>query len=49
MKRYKHKLPMIDGQIVVIEIRKLNEALELMWNNKIEPEEIDQYLVADWN
>lgn len=49
VRKWKHKLPRIDGQLIVIPHNKLTEALELMWTNKIEPEEVDSYIVADWN
>ncbi len=47
--KWKHNLPRVNGQFVVIEANKLTEALDLMWKNEIEPEEIDFYLVAQWN
>lgn len=44
-----HKLPRINGQIIIVPIERVNEALELMWTDVIEPEEIDQYIISEWN
>lgn len=49
VRKYKHKLPQINGEIVVVPQNKLTEALELMWSNQIEPEEVDGYMLGDWN
>lgn len=48
-KKYKHKLPQIDGQYIVLPEEKFNEALDLMWHNWIEPEDVDFYVVGNWN
>lgn len=48
-KLWKAKFPQINGQLLVLPPNKLTEALELMWQDQIEPEEVDHYIVADWN
>lgn len=48
-RKWKHNLPTVNGHSIVLEAHKLTEALELMWSNEIEAEEVDMYLVADWN
>lgn len=48
-KKWIHKLPQINGQAIIVPIERVNEALELMWTDVIEPEEIDQYIIAEWN
>lgn len=48
-KKWKHNLPYINGQPLIIPSEKLTEALELMWSDQIEPDDIDYYLVGDWN
>lgn len=49
MKKWKHNLPSVNGHYVVIEPERLTEALELMWSDQIEPEEVDFLLVCQWN
>lgn len=49
LKKWKHNLPFVNGQPVIIEPEKLTEALELMWTDQIDPEEIDFVLVSQWN
>lgn len=48
-KKWKHNFPSVNGFDIIIDPQKLTEALELMWTDQIDPEDIDFYLVADFN
>lgn len=39
----------IKGEPIIIPFEKLTEALHLMWRDEIEPEEIDFYVMGNWN
>lgn len=48
-KTYQYRLPIVDGMFVVLKHGKLDEALSLARRGEIDVEEIDEYLVAEWN
>ncbi len=48
-KKWRPREPRVNGHLIILSVGKLEEAIKLCDEGRISPDEINYYLVAEWN